>query len=159
DRVYFSGLTAEYLDHAVEDEAGGDDVGDAVAQRHEDGGKEGRYRFAEIRQLDVLEGRDHEDSHHYQHRRSGRIRNGADEGSQKGRQGEAQRNYDRRQAGASAHTDSGRAFYVCRGVGRAEQRTDRGGGSVGKEAAVKSGVKALARFHFPLIFLAEDAAA
>ena len=85
----FFGFALAHLNQAVGNKASGNAIRNAVAQSHENTGKESGDGLGEIVPFDFLEGGSHHYTYQHQSGRRGGRRNGADKGGQKGTEGEA----------------------------------------------------------------------
>ena len=124
DRMDLLRLLLADLDDAVGNEAERDAVGNAVAERHEEAGKEGWDRFGDVRPLDFLEGRGHHHADRHECRRRSRVGNRADERRKERADRKADGDDNAGEAGSDARRDAGSALDKGGRIGGAEDRAD-----------------------------------
>lgn len=132
----FLELAFNSLDDAVEDEAGSNTVGDAVAKAHENAGAECRDCIFEVRPVDFLEGAHHHNADDDQCRCRSSGRNAAgDRGKERAKE-EHDGGCEAGQTGTSACTDACSTFNIRCGVGGTEDSTDGSCDGVCKQCTV-----------------------
>ncbi len=118
------------LHHAVGDEAHGDPLGDGEAERHHDGGHEGRHRFGQVFPLHPGQLGAHQHTHIDEgpRRRIGRHHGG--NRGEEDRQQEQQADHDGGQTGTAADGDAGAALDEGGDRGGAHEGAADGAGAI-----------------------------
>lgn len=129
------------LDDTVEDKTSGDTIGDAVAQRHENTGKECRNCLVQISPVNLFERGHHHDADSDQSGSCGCEGNRADKGCKKRGKSKADRDDDGSQTGASSCANAGRAFYKRGRIRSSDQSADRSSRSVREKRLIQLGMK------------------
>ena len=151
------GFASEDFHDAVEDEASGNTIGNAVADGHENAGKEGGNCFHKVVPFHLFERAQHHNTNRDQSWCRSSAGHCTNQRSKEDAQNKESGGGHTGQAGTSACTDTGGALYISGSIGGSENSTDRGSGSVGKLCLVHFRAEALAFFQSLLIFFAEDA--
>ena len=136
DGMDLLGFALADLHDAIEDEAGGNAVGNAVAQSHEHACKESGNSLVKVVPFYLLEGGHHHDAHHHQGGSCGSKGDSADEGGQEGAESEAKSHDHTGQTGAAAGADAGGTLHISGGVASAEDSANGSGGGISEQCTV-----------------------
>ena len=134
--LLFLRLAADQVDQDVGDDAHRDALGDTVHERHRDQAEEARDRLGVVREVDLQEGRDHEETDHDERRRRRERRDRKEDRGEEQGQREEDRGDHGGKAGAAALGDAGSALNESRRGGGSEQSA---GGSADRIREERSG--------------------
>lgn len=140
-------VAAQHIDGHVGDDTTQNAVGDAIRERHHDDRDEGRDRLGVVVQLDVFDGRQHEQSHDDEHGSRGSRRDGQEQRREEQRHHEAERRRQRREARAATLRHASGTLHVGRGGACAQAGARHGGYGIGHERLVQAGDGAVGAHH------------
>mmetsp|Transcript_25268 Transcript_25268/g.71257 ORF Transcript_25268/g.71257 Transcript_25268/m.71257 type:complete len:262 (-) Transcript_25268:1239-2024(-) len=126
----------EAVDDGPRDPAVEEAVTDVVGERHRDEKDEGRYGVARLLPVDLGHALEHHRAHGNERKPGAPRRDRGQDGREKQRDEEAQRDHDRRDPGAAALEDAGRGLDVRGHGGGAAEGADRRGDAVDEEGGV-----------------------